>query len=92
MERKQEHIENYLKSEYRGNNLFDCVYLEHTSLPELDLNDVDLSVEFNGKKIDYPFMINAMTGGGDSCCDINEDLARLCKMKRLKVSNLYEKI
>ena len=92
MERKQEHIENYLKSEYRGNNLFDCVYLEHTSLPEIDLNDVDLSMEFNGKKIDYPFMINAMTGGGDSCCDINEDLARLCKTFNIPMAVGSQKI
>ncbi len=92
MERKQEHIENYLKSEYKGNNLFDCVYLEHTSLPELDLNDVDLSIEFNGKKIDYPFMINAMTGGGDSCCDINEDLARLCKTFNIPMAVGSQKI
>lgn len=92
MERKQEHIENYLKSEYKGNNLLDCIYLEHTSLPEIDIKDVDLSINFNGKKIDYPFMINAMTGGGDSCCDINEDLARLCKTFNIPMAVGSQKI
>ncbi len=92
MERKQEHIENYLKSEYKGNNLLDCVYLEHNSLPELDIDDVDLSIEFNGRKIDYPIMINAMTGGGDSSCDINEDLARLCETFNIPMAVGSQKI
>ncbi|MDY6066037.1 MAG: type 2 isopentenyl-diphosphate Delta-isomerase [Finegoldia sp.] len=92
MEKKQEHIENYLKSEYRGDNLFKCVYLEHSSLPELDIDDIDISKDFFGRKIDLPIMINAMTGGGEISADINEDLSRLCRTFNIPMAVGSEKI
>ena len=39
--RKKEHVENYLKSTFRGDTLFRDVYLEHNALPELNLEDID---------------------------------------------------
>lgn len=92
MEKKQEHIENYLKSEYMGDNLFNCIYLEHSSLPELDIKDIDISKDFFGNKIDLPIMINAMTGGGESSADINEDLSRLCRDFNIPMAVGSEKV
>ncbi len=77
--RKKEHIENYLKSDFTGNTLFSNVYLENNALPEINFSDVDTSIEFVGKKVDFPIMINALTGGGEELSDINEDLARIAK-------------
>ncbi|MCI5839985.1 MAG: type 2 isopentenyl-diphosphate Delta-isomerase [Peptoniphilaceae bacterium] len=77
-QRKIDHIENYLKSYKKGNNLLSDVFIEHQSLPEIDFNEIDTSVEFLGKKIEFPLMINAMTGGSDICIDINTDLSNIC--------------
>lgn len=77
--RKDEHIEKYLKTTAAGDTLFDCVYVEHNSLPEIDFDEIDTSLTFLGKKISFPLMINAMTGGTDMTESINEDLSMLAK-------------
>ena len=77
--RKKEHVENYLKTTFKGDNLFDDVYLEHNALPELNLSDIDTKVKFLGKTIDFPIIINAMTGGTDFAREINRELSLLGK-------------
>ncbi|MDO5718347.1 MAG: type 2 isopentenyl-diphosphate Delta-isomerase [Tissierellia bacterium] len=76
-ERKKEHIENYLKTEYHSENLFDDIVLEHNSLPNLSIDDIDTGVEIFGKKLAFPLLINSMTGGAEISYDINRDLAKL---------------
>ena len=78
-ERKDEHIENYLKTESRNSTLFEDVYIEHNSLSDVNFDDIDTSIDFLGKKISMPIMINAMTGGGENSSDINEDLSSICQ-------------
>ena len=78
-ERKREHVENYLRSSFKSDNLFDDVYLEHNALPDLNLLDIDTKLEFLGKTIDYPIIINAMTGGAEFAIEINSDLALLAR-------------
>lgn len=77
--RKREHIENYLRSSYTGNPLFDDVLLVHNSLPECDFYEVNTSTMFLNKKINFPLMINAMTGGSEFTEDINRDLSLIAK-------------
>lgn len=77
--RKEEHIENYFKTEYQGDTLLKDVYIEHNALPELDMDEVDTSCDFLGKRIDFPLMINAMTGGSDISSEINENLAQIAE-------------
>lgn len=84
--RKQEHVENYLKSNYLGDPLFKNVYLEHNSLPGISFDDIDTSVDFLGRKIDFPLMINAVTGGSDFSETINRDLANLAKEFKLPMA------
>lgn len=86
LKRKTEHIENYLKSYHKGDTLFSNIYIENNSLPEIGLKDIDTEVEFIGKKIGFPLMINAMTGGGEEQADINEDLARLAKRFNIPIA------
>ncbi|WP_300409002.1 type 2 isopentenyl-diphosphate Delta-isomerase [Lagierella sp.] len=79
LERKKEHVESYLKTGYKGDNLFKDIYLENNSLPGFDFSEIDTKVEFLGKVVNFPLMINAMTGGGEELSTINEDLARIAR-------------
>jgi len=55
---------------------FDEIRLTHRALPEIDLADIDPSIEFMGKKLSFPFLISSMTGGGDQLLKkINLNLA-----------------
>lgn len=78
-ERKKEHIENFLKSNFKSNTLFENVYIEHFALTDLNFDEIDTSIEFLGKKLSFPLLVNAMTGGDETSFDVNEDLSRLCK-------------
>jgi len=78
-QRKREHVENYLKTSYEGDNLFNNIFLQHNALPELNLIDIDTGTEFLGKEISYPIIINAMTGGTEFTRDINKDLSLLAR-------------
>lgn len=77
--RKKEHIENYLKTSFQGDTLLGDIFLEHNALPDLNFDDIDTSTIFLGKKIDYPVLINAMTGGSSMTREINRDLSILAK-------------
>ncbi len=77
--RKREHVENYLKTTFKGDTLLGDVFLEHNALPELNFSDIDTKIEFLGKTIDYPIIINAMTGGTEFAAGINKDLSLLAK-------------
>lgn len=50
--------------------------LEYDALPEVDLDEVDLSVELFGKRLRAPIVVGAMTGGTTRAGDINKTLAR----------------
>jgi len=65
--RKAEHVRIVAKDKSmdRRKFYFDQIRLTHRALPEIDLKDIDPSVEFLGKKLSFPFMISSMTGGGD---------------------------
>lgn len=75
--RKKDHIENFLKGKSRNSNLFGDVVLGNNSFPELDFSEISTDISFLGKKIDYPVMINAVTGGFEGALEINRGLAEL---------------
>ena len=76
--RKDEHI-RYALEQKSSYNSFDEVELIHSSLPLYDLDEIDLSTEFAGQKWDFPFYINAMTGGSDKGREINQKLAQVAE-------------
>ena len=76
--RKDEHIaiaEHEDVGFHRTGTLLDEVQLIHDSLPDLDLDDIDTSVEVFGKKLRVPIMVAGMTGGSERARDINKQLA-----------------
>lgn len=78
-ERKDAHIENYLRSKSKESTLLDNVYIEHNAISDVSLDEIDTSIDFMGKKIAMPLMVDAMTGGGSSSVSINEDLSSICE-------------
>ena len=52
------------------------VHLVHSALPEVKFDEVDLSVELLGRRLELPLVIAAMTGGHDEGGRVNAILAR----------------
>ncbi len=80
--RKNSHLElcQHEEVEYRGKTtLFEDVELLHNALPELALDDLDISVEFLGKRLRSPFVITGMTGGTAEAFAVNRDLATVAE-------------
>lgn len=78
-ERKDQHIENYLRTKSRGSTLLEDVYIEHNAISDVSLSQIDTSIEFMGRRIAMPLMVDAITGGGNSSASINEDLSSICE-------------
>jgi isopentenyl-diphosphate delta-isomerase len=80
--RKIEHIRICLNEPVEtGNPLFDDVQFVHQALPELDLEAIDTSCEFLGKRLDVPLLIAGMTGGCEEGKQVNLSLAELAEKK-----------
>ncbi len=56
-------------------NGFEDVYLLNNSIPDLAIEDIDLSIQFLGKTMQYPLLINSLTGGTEQAKEINRMLA-----------------
>lgn len=78
MNRKNEHIKYALKYQSPYNS-FDEMELIHHSLPDYDLSEIDLHTHFAGRDFDYPFYINAMTGGSEKAKAVNRKLAQVAQ-------------
>lgn len=61
--------------------LFECVMLQHDSLPELDFDSIDLSCQLLGKRLRAPILIAAMTGGNERAYRVNRELASIAEEK-----------
>ncbi|MDH5811964.1 MAG: type 2 isopentenyl-diphosphate Delta-isomerase [Candidatus Verstraetearchaeota archaeon] len=61
---------------YKKGTHLDDVELIHCALPELDLEEIDISTRLFGKTISAPIIISSMTGGHPETKKINERLAK----------------
>jgi isopentenyl-diphosphate Delta-isomerase len=76
--RKKEHLELCLDTpsvESSGGTGLDRYNFVHNALPELDLEEIDLTTDFLGKRLKAPILISSMTGGFDLARKINRNLA-----------------
>ncbi len=76
--RKLEHLRINLKENVQSRettNGLERYRFVHQALPELALEDVDISAGFLGKKLNAPFLISSMTGGAEEAERINLTLA-----------------
>jgi isopentenyl-diphosphate delta-isomerase len=63
--------------------LLEQVELIHRALPEVDLERIDLGVEFAGKRLRAPLWISAMTGGAEGAARLNRELSTLAEERCL---------
>ena len=76
--RKADHLRICLEDDVQFRNLtngLDKYRFDHSCLPELDLNEVDISTQFLGKTLNAPLLISSMTGGTEQAKKINCRLA-----------------
>jgi len=81
-DRKAEHIalcESDAVAFQGKSNLLEEVNLIHDALPELGVDDIDLSTTFADKTLSAPILIAAMTGGIEEADAINRDLATVAE-------------
>lgn len=80
--RKQDHIKICLEDDVQFKSKttgFEKYDFEHYAITELTLDEIDLSSEFLGNKISYPFLISCMTGGTIEAESINAKLAEVAE-------------
>ncbi len=76
--RKADHIEVAASgaADFTRPTLLEHVHLVHQSLPELALDEVDVSCTIAGKPLRAPVIVTGMTGGSPEAGTINRDIAR----------------
>ena len=75
-ERKREHVQIALEEDVSAHhNYWDDVKLVHNALPEINEDNIDLSIKLFGKKLGAPMVISGITGGYSEGKKINENLA-----------------
>lgn len=77
--RKLKHLEIMSEEEVQAKaktTLFENVEFVHQPIHEINAEDIDLSTELFGKKLNYPILISGMTGGHKSATKINKNLAK----------------
>ena len=84
--RKADHIRINLEEDVDAKGVttgLDGWRLVHRALPEIDLDDVDLSTRFLGRRLSAPLLISCMTGGTERAHVINVRLATAAQERRL---------
>ena len=82
-ERKKNHILFSLKpeSQSQSGTGLDKVCLTHSSLPELDLEEVSISQNWRDYSLKTPFFVSSMTGGWSESFPFNLKLAQACERR-----------
>lgn len=77
--RKADHIEICLNERIEpGYNYWNDVRLIHDALPEVDYSDIDTTFNVLGRKLEFPFIVTAITGGFKGAEKINANIAKAC--------------
>src|SRR5207249_4275586 len=76
-QRKAEHVNIILNENVSAEyNYWNDVHLVHRALPEIDLDEIDVSCTLFGRKLNAPLVISSMTGGFGMGREINGNLAK----------------
>ncbi|MDW8798024.1 type 2 isopentenyl-diphosphate Delta-isomerase [Staphylococcus pseudoxylosus] len=78
-QRKNEHVEIAMAQQDATISDFDEIRFVHHSIPNIDVDDVDLTSDLTDFTLNQPLYINAMTGGSEWTKQINEKLAVIAR-------------
>jgi isopentenyl-diphosphate delta-isomerase len=80
-DRKTSHLQLCAEEdvEHRGSTLLEQVHLVHDALPELSVDEIDLSVELLGRTLQAPILISGMSGGTAEGGLLNRALATVAQ-------------
>ncbi|RJS87924.1 type 2 isopentenyl-diphosphate Delta-isomerase [Candidatus Bathyarchaeota archaeon] len=76
--RKTDHIYICLNEDVEAKKIttgFEDIFFIHRALPELNLEEIDLTTEVFGYKFSAPIMISSITGGAEEAIKINASIA-----------------
>ena len=74
--RKDEHVRIAIEENVSSHqNYWDSVILTHNALPEINKDEINLSIDLFNCKLNAPIIISGMTGGYTKAKKINENLA-----------------
>jgi isopentenyl-diphosphate Delta-isomerase len=78
--RKSDHIEIALEEQVCcGYRYWDDVRMVHCALPEVDMSEIDTTCSLFGKKLSFPLIVTAITGGYAKAEKINRNIAEACQ-------------
>lgn len=85
-DRKVEHLRINLEENVQFSevtNGFERYRFVHQALPEIALEDIDLSLTFFGRSLSAPLLVSSMTGGAAEAERINRHLAQAAQSTRI---------
>lgn len=85
-QRKNDHLDivlNAARGVKKQATGFEQWHFEHCAMPELNLDEIDLSSALFGKKLHAPLLISSMTGGASRAKTINLHLAQAAQVMGL---------
>lgn len=78
-DRKADHINVCINERIApGHCYWDDVRLVHNALPEIGMDDIDTTCWLFGKKLEFPLIVTAITGGFPGAAKINANIAEAC--------------
>lgn len=87
VKRKVDHIEHTLSQSLPNTHSFDDITFVHQSIPNMKVEDVNLSTKIGELIVSSPIFINAMTGGGgERTFEINQMLAKIAAKNQMAVA------
>jgi len=87
MDRKIEHLKIPLEYDVQhSKNYFKDIKLIHYPIPDINFEEIDLSVNFFNKNISAPICISAITGGHPISKKVNEILAKAAEEENIIMS------
>ena len=80
-QRKSDHLDLAISGDvgFRRTSLFEQVTLVHCSLPEISIDEIDLTTNVAGIRCRSPLLISGMTGGNTRAGDVNRLLASVAE-------------
>jgi len=85
-DRKLEHLLICKHYDVQYNNKktgFEDIELIHNAMPEINKEEIDISTNVFGKKLESPLLITAITGGHPSALKINKELAIAAEKEKI---------